>query len=225
YEGFLASLKGEKLPEQDITTVEMEEMVNAEHHKIAQDFMDTADIEFGYCTEFMVKFEEGKIKENPFDESGFRQELSEHGDSLLAVSDDDVVKVHIHTEFPGNVMTLGQRFGSLINIDIENMREQHTSLLDSNKESTETKAPKQPFAIVTIAMGSGIKEMLESIGATVVIEGGQTMNPSTQDISNAIEKANANKVIILPNNKNIIMAAEQAAEISESEVEVIRTTS
>jgi len=224
-EGFLSCLKGEDLPIAGEGTVQMDDMVNAEHHKIAQDFMDTEDIEFGYCTEFMVKFEADKLKEHAFDESAFRNELSDHGDSLLVVSDNDVVKVHIHTEFPGNVMTLGQRFGSLINIDIENMREQHTSLLDSNKESTETKAPKQPFAIVTIAMGSGIKEMLESIGATVVIEGGQTMNPSTQDISNAIEKANANKVIILPNNKNIIMAAEQAAEISESEVEVIRTTS
>src|SRR5699024_10473830 len=129
YEGFLASLKGEKLPEQDITTVEMEEMVNAEHHKIAQDFMDTADIEFGYCTEFMVKFEEGKIKENPFDESEFRQELSEHGDSLLAVSDDDVVKVHINTEYPGNVMTFADRYGSLINIVFDNKNVQHTTFL------------------------------------------------------------------------------------------------
>lgn len=224
YEGFLASLKGEKLPEQDITTVEMEEMVNAEHHKIAQDFMDTADIEFGYCTEFMVKFEEGKLKENPFDESEFRQKLSEHGDSLLAVSDDNVVKIHIHTEYPGNVMTLAQKYGSLINIDIENMREQHTSIVGEQSKKSAT-GEKAKYGIVTVAMGSGIKALFESLGASVVIEGGQTMNPSTQDIANAIEEAYAENIIILPNNKNIVMAAKQAAELAGDHVQVVVTDS
>src|SRR5699024_10943261 len=132
YEGFLAALKGEELPVQDVTDIDMEEMVNAEHHKIAQDFMDTSEIEFGYCTEFMVKFEDEKSKENPFSEEAFRNELSEHGDSLLVVADDEVVKVHIHAEYPGTVMTLGQQFGSLINMKIENMREQHTALVGDN---------------------------------------------------------------------------------------------
>lgn len=221
YEGFLAALKGEELPE-DIDTVEMDNMINAEHHKSAQDFMDTSDIEFGYCTEFMVKFEDDKLKENPFDETDFRNELSEHGDSLLVVSDEDVVKVHVHTEYPGNVLTIGQRHGSLINMKIENMREQHTAIV-GEKAQHETPKEKAEFGIVTVAMGSGLKTLFESLGATVVIEGGQTMNPSTQDITEAINKANAKNVIVLPNNKNIVMAAEQAQELAEGNVAVIAT--
>lgn len=222
YEGFLASLKGEELPEQDVDLIDINDMVNAEHHKIAQDFMNTADIKYGYCTEFMVKFESEKTNKTPFDENEFRNELSSQGDSLLVVSDDEVVKVHVHTEYPGEAMTLGQQYGSLINMDIENMREQHTSLVGE-----QTKQPangeKVDYAIITVAMGSGIKALFESLGATVVIEGGQTMNPSTQDITNAIEQANARNVLILPNNKNIVMAAEQAADLAEENVEVVLT--
>lgn len=221
YEGFLAALKGEEFPEA-VSDIDMDDMVNAEHHKTTQDFMDTADIEFGYCTEFMVKFEEEKLAEHPFDEDQFRNELSEHGDSLLVVSDDEIVKVHIHAEYPGTCMTLGQQYGSLINMKIENMREQHTALVGDK-----TKAPKQTkqaeYGIVTVAMGEGIKAMLESLGATVVIEGGQTMNPSTQDIANAIKEANAKNVLVLPNNKNILMAADQAAELAEVNVRVVPT--
>jgi len=219
YEGFLASLKGEPLPEESLETVDIEDMVRAEHHKVAQDFMSTAEIEYGYCTEFMVRFEREKTATNPFDEGSFRDILSEHGDSLLVVADDEVVKVHIHTEYPGNVMTLGQKYGSLMNIDIENMREQHTSIVGEQKPPQQ----KSPYAIITVSMGSGIKKLFESLGASVVIEGGQTMNPSTQDITNAIKKANANNILILPNNKNIVMAAEQAAEIATENVEVVPT--
>lgn len=222
YEGFLAVLKGEELPEQSLTDSEMEEMINAEHHKIAQDFMDTADIEFGYCTEFMIKFEDNKLAEHPFDEDAFREELSTYGDSLLVVSDEDVVKVHVHVEYPGEVMTIGQRYGSLISTDIENMREQHEAILSEPKTST-IKKEKTDYAIITVAMGSGIKTLFSSLGATVIIEGGQTMNPSTKDISNAIEEANAHNIIILPNNKNILMAAEQAIEISDDNVVVVPT--
>ncbi len=220
YEGFLASLKGEKLPENN-ADIDMEDMVNAEHHKITQDFMDTSEIEFGYCTEFMVKFEEEKTSENPFSEEAFRNELSEHGDSLLVVSDDEIVKVHIHAEYPGACLTLGQQYGSLINMKIENMREQHTAIVGKNKK--ETPKEKSEYAIVTVAMGKGLKELLESLGATVVIEGGQTMNPSTKDITDAIKQANAKQVLILPNNKNIIMAADQAAELADEEVRVVPT--
>lgn len=219
YEGFLASLKGEALP-QDNQEIDMKDMVNAEHHKIAQDFMSTEDIEYGYCTEFMVKFEEDKTKHHPFDEQAFRDELSTYGDSLLVASDDEIVKIHIHTEVPGEVMTIGQRYGRLINIDIENMREQHTAIVgDQKKEKKEL----TEYAIVTVAMGSGIKTLFESLGATVVIEGGQTMNPSTQDITDAIQEAYAKNILVLPNNKNIIMAAEQAASMSEMNVEVVPT--
>ncbi|AUJ26724.1 DAK2 domain-containing protein [Virgibacillus dokdonensis] len=219
YEGFLASLKGEELPE-GTSNINMDEMVNAEHHKITQDFMNTEDIKFGYCTEFMVKFEEEKVSKHPFDEEAFRQELSNHGDSLLVVSDEELIKVHIHSEYPGECLTLGQRYGSLINMKIENMREQHTALV--GKKENKSKEPVE-YAIVTVAMGEGLKELLESLGASVVIQGGQTMNPSTQDITNAIKQANAKKVLLLPNNKNIFMAADQAAELATEDVRVVPT--
>ncbi|GAA0460927.1 DAK2 domain-containing protein [Alkalibacillus silvisoli] len=221
YEGFLASLKGEEVPEAS-SLPSLDELVNAEHHKMHQDFMETAEIEFGYCTEFMVRFEEDKINDNPFDEEQYRQDLSEHGDSLLVVADDEVVKVHIHAEYPGEVMTLGQKYGSLINIKIENMREQHTSIVgEQKKEEAPTK--RQSLAVVTVGMGDGIKEMFESLGASIVIEGGQTMNPSTQDIVEAVNKANADNVLVLPNNKNIVMAAEQAGDLTDAKVKVVPT--
>lgn len=225
YEGFLASLKGEKLPESLTESVQMNDLVNAEHHKSAQDFMATEDIEFGYCTEFMVKFEDEKLAKCPYDEEVFRQELSELGDSLLVVSDDDVVKVHVHVEYPGEALNLGQRFGSFISLKVENMREQHTSIVgeNDNKPTEKVNKEKQDYAIVSVAMGSGIEELLKSLGATIVIAGGQTMNPSTQDITEAIQEANAKNVLVLPNNKNIIMAAEQAAELSDDQVVVVPT--
>lgn len=219
YEGFLASLKSEQLPEVSIEPTDMEDMIKAEHHKVAQDFMTADEIEFGYCTEFMVKFDQEKLKKNPFDEVDYRNHLSEHGDSLLVVSDHEVVKVHIHTEYPGDVMTYSQKYGDLINIDIENMREQHSTIVESKKQPIE----KAPYGIITVALGSGIKELFESLGATVVLEGGQTMNPSTKDISEAIKQAHAKQIIILPNNKNIVMAAEQAAELAEEDVVVVPT--
>ncbi|MCT2538009.1 DAK2 domain-containing protein [Aquibacillus koreensis] len=223
YEGFLASLKGEELPESSESSVDMKDMVSAEHHKLAQDFMNTEDIEFGYCTEIMVKFEEDKLKKHPYDEESFRNELSEFGDSLLVVSDDEIVKVHVHVENPGEVLNLGQRFGSFINIKVENMREQHTSIVGDKEKKTKTPKEKTDYAVVSVAMGEGLKELLESLGATVVIQGGQTMNPSTQDITDAINEANAHNIVVLPNNKNIIMAAEQAAELSDDNVVVVPT--
>ncbi|MEH7299642.1 DAK2 domain-containing protein [Neobacillus drentensis] len=225
YEGFLAVLKGEELPESPITP-SMNEMVNAEHHKSVQSHMNTADIEFGYCTEFMVRFEADKVTKHPFDEGDFRNDLSKLGDSLLVIADEDVVKVHIHSEQPGEVLTYGQKYGNLINMKIENMRQQHTNIVGEShtaKDSELPKAPKelQEYGIVTVSMGSGIAELFKSIGAHAVIEGGQTMNPSTEDIVKAVKEVNAKKVFILPNNKNIIMAAQQAADVSDEEIYVI----
>lgn len=225
YEGFLAALRGEDLPEVSEAQPSMTELVNAEHHKSAQSHMLTEDIEFGYCTEFMVKFEEDKLKDNPFSEENFRQTLSHHGDSLLVVSDEEIVKVHIHAEHPGNVLNLAQNFGSLIKIKIENMREQHSSILEADQHvrTPDNKVPpkKSEYGIVAVAMGRGIAELLKSLGAGAVIEGGQTMNPSTEDIVQAINDVHAEKVIVLPNNKNIIMAATQAASVVDQEVIVI----
>jgi DAK2 domain fusion protein YloV len=225
YEGFLAALRGEELPEVSEVQPSMSDLVNAEHHKSVQSHMSTEDIEFGYCTEFMVKFEEDKLKDNPFSEDDFRVELSHHGDSLLVVSDEEIVKVHIHAEHPGNVLNYAQKHGSLIKIKIENMREQHSSILEADQRvpAIVTKVPqkKSEYGIVAVAMGTGIADLLKSLGAGAVIEGGQTMNPSTEDIVQAINDVHAEKVIVLPNNKNIIMAATQAASVVDQEVIVI----
>ncbi|MEK5455064.1 DAK2 domain-containing protein [Bacillus sp. FSL R5-0586] len=225
YEGFLASLRGEELPPKTASLPTLKELVSAEHHKSAQSHMNTEDIEFGYCTEFMVKFEEDK---QSFDENAFREELSEFGDSLLVVSDDTLAKVHIHAEQPGDVLSYAQRYGSLINMKIENMREQHSSIVNEEKDhspaaSKATAAEKQRFGVVSVAMGEGIADLFKSIGASVVIEGGQTMNPSTEDIVKAIDSIHAETVFILPNNSNIVMAAKQAATVSSREVVVIPT--
>jgi uncharacterized protein len=218
YEGFLAVLKGEELPEGPSVIETMDDMVNAEHHKSVQGHMNTEDIEFGYCTEFMVKLE-GK---RPFTEEDFRQDLSEYGDSLLVISDDQVAKIHVHTERPGEVLTYGQTYGSLISMKIENMRQQHSDIVGEPAQTTKpVSKEKKEYGIVTVSMGAGIGNLFKSIGASVVIEGGQTMNPSTEDIVKAVKDTNAKKVIILPNNKNIIMAAEQAAELAEEDVVVI----
>ncbi|MEK4485138.1 DAK2 domain-containing protein [Psychrobacillus sp. FSL H8-0484] len=221
YEGFLASLKGEELPEKTVSS-SMDDLVNAEHHKSVQGFMDTADIEFGFCTEFMVRFEEGK---KAFDETAFRNDLSAYGDSLLVISDDEIAKIHIHSETPGEVLSYGQQYGDLIKIKIENMRQQHTEIVEAgySNEMPTKKAEKHPYAVVTVAMGSGVSQLLKSLGASAVIEGGQTMNPSTEDIVKAIEAVGAERVLILPNNKNIIMAAEQAAEVLGIEAAVVPT--
>lgn len=227
YEGFLACLKGEGLPERTDEEA-MSQLVQEEHHRSIQGFMNTEDIIYGYCTEYMVKFEENKLKNNAYDESVFRQELSQFGDSLLVISDDEVAKVHIHSEEPGDVLSFSQKYGSLIDIKIENMREQHLNLVgeDHNIHSVqEVEKVKHPYAVVTVAMGSGIAELLKSVGASAVIEGGQTMNPSTEDIVKAIEEVGAERVLILPNNKNIVMAAEQAAAVMGIEAMVVPTTS
>jgi uncharacterized protein len=224
YEGFLAVLKGESLPETLAVDSSMDELISAEHHNYVQGHINTEDIEFGYCTEFMVKLEDEKLSNHPFTEEKFRQDLSQYGDSLLVISDLEVVKVHIHSEQPGNCLSYGQKYGSLINIKIENMRQQHTNIVGEAPHSPKVEKPKlekQEYGIVTVSMGSGIADLFRSIGAHAVIEGGQTMNPSTEDIVKAIKEVNAKKIIILPNNKNIIMAAQQAAEVSDEEVIVI----
>ncbi|MEH6940494.1 DAK2 domain-containing protein [Bacillus sp. JJ722] len=225
YEGFLAQLKGEKLGE-GITSSQpsMEQLVSAEHHMNVNEHMNGEEITYGYCTEFMVRFEADKVKDHPFKEEDFRNTLSEYGDSLLVISDDEIVKVHIHSEQPGECLSYGQKFGSLIKIKIDNMREQFSSVYGD--ESSKPQQPvlskkKEEYGIVTVAMGSGISDLFKSIGSKAVIEGGQTMNPSTEDIVKAIREVNAKNVIILPNNKNIIMAAQQSVDLVDENVIVI----
>ncbi|MED4124490.1 DAK2 domain-containing protein [Halalkalibacterium halodurans] len=223
YEGFLAAVKGEPLKEGIHEVPSMDNLIKVEHHQNAQSHLATEDIEFGYCTEVMVRFESDKLSTYPFNEPAFRDELSEWGDSLLVVSDEDLLKVHIHAEFPGEVLTRAQRYGSLIHTKIENMREQHTHLLEESKQAfpDEEKKPLSELGIVTVSMGDGIAKLFQSLGAGVVIPGGQTMNPSTEDIVKAIEEVHAKNVLVLPNNGNIILAAQQAADVADVNVKVV----
>lgn len=224
YEGFLEGLTGQA-PEKDLYTpdeAEMDEMVNANHHQTAQ--MGTEDIENGYCTEIMVALGDGTTVDREFDYDEFRNHLDGVGDSLLVVADEEVVKVHVHTEHPGTVMAYGQHFGSLMKIKVDNMRLQHATIVDNDQQTAVAqKSAPVDYGIIAIAAGSGISELFRSLGATYILSGGQTMNPSTQDILDAIAAANAKRVILLPNNKNIFLAAEQAAEVAEIPVEIVKS--
>lgn len=222
YEGFLNALNGEYEDEdQAVSPAAMDELVNAEHHRSVQSQLSTDEITYGYCTEIMVQIGEGPTVESEFDYDTFRNYLNELGDSLLVVNDDEIIKVHVHTEYPGEVMNYGQKFGSLTKVKVDNMRLQHETILDSDESQTPQKQPRCAYAIITVAAGQGVQQLFESLGAKYVISGGQTMNPSTEDITKAIEEVNADQVIILPNNKNIFMSANQAAELAEVPVEVV----
>lgn len=220
YEGFLEGLSGD-VSDQDTYTPserEMDEMVNAMHHQSVQSQLATEDIAHGYCTEMMVGL--GKAGATAtFDYVPFRNHLAELGDSLLVVNDDEVVKVHVHTEHPGAVFAYGRQFGAMLKIKIDNMRLQHETILE-NDQTTETQEPVE-LGIVAIASGKGITKLFKSLGVTSVLNGGQTMNPSTQDIVDAIKKVNAKQVIILPNNGNIILAAQEAAKVASVPVAIV----
>ncbi|MFO8069773.1 MAG: DAK2 domain-containing protein [Alkalibacterium sp.] len=218
YEGFLSSLTGEAPVEEGNNN--LEEMVRAEHHRSGvHEHVNTQDITYGYCTEIMVHIGEGETVEKEFDYDEFRNHLNEMGDSLLVVADDEIIKVHVHTERPGEVMNYGQKFGSLMKIKVDNMREQHSALSGDKVKQVEVK----DFAVVAIAAGEGLKELFESLGVDCVLQGGQTMNPSTEDIVKAMESVPAKQYIILPNNKNIFMAAEQATKVIDAEAVVVPT--
>lgn len=215
-EGFLVALKGEELEDVQADYT-LNEVVEKKHDETVQSYIDKESIEFGYCTEFFIEFDSKKLETNKFQEEQFRNELSEYGDSLLVAADDQFVKIHIHTEYPGKVMTIAQRYGELVNIDIENMRKQYDDIVEQNSEQEEEKK----YGIIVVAQGSGLKDMFLSIGATKIVEGGQTMNPSIEDILSAIEKENAEHIFVLPNNSNIVLAAEQAVELTDKNVTVI----
>lgn len=169
------------------------------------------DITFGYCTEFIINRSDtssSKVNE-------LREFLNTIGDSIVVVDDDEVIKVHVHTDHPGQAIEKGLTLGSLTNMKIDNMREQHSNKVIV-EEIKETKSQeKKPIGFIAVSIGEGIQEIFKGLGVDYIIQGGQTMNPSTEDILNAVEKVNAEKVIILPNNKNIILAAEQAQKLSK----------
>ncbi|CAI2596315.1 hypothetical protein AKUG0407_07190 [Apilactobacillus kunkeei] len=206
-------------------TGEMDQMIDASHeqsHESAQGKLNPDDIKFGYCTQVMVRIGRGKEVEYDFDYDKFYDHLAGLGDSLLVVNDDEIVKVHVHTEQPGEVISWGQKFGDLANVKIDNMRLQQETIIEKDDESKkDTKSAPKETAIIAVASGDGIGELFTSLGVTDVIKGGQTMNPSTQDILDAINNSNAKKAVILPNNGNIFMAAQQAADVAEIPVEIV----
>lgn len=184
--------------------------------------LNEEDIKFGYCTEFII-LGDAKYADD------FRKSIENMGDSEIVVGYDDIIKVHIHTNDPGKVLSKAVLIGELSKIKIDNMREEHRELLgDLQNQIMETSVAKEidggkKYAFVSIAMGEGIANIFEDLGVDKVIEGGQTMNPSTQDILKAIDTINAEHIIIFPNNKNIIMAANQAAEMSDKDIRVVPT--
>lgn len=186
--------------------------------------IDTADIRFGYCTEFIIKLEKEYSQK---DEDELKKYLGSIGDSLVVVSDDEIVKIHVHTNHPGLAFEKGLTYGSLSRMKIDNMREEHEEqvIQDSERLAKEQAAQpnpaeeeigeRKPYGFITVSCGDGLSEIFKGIGADYLIEGGQTMNPSTEDMLNAIKKVNADHIFILPNNKNIIMAANQARDLTE----------
>jgi uncharacterized protein len=210
YEGFMFYLQGE-----DVAVEEVEPVPDAVVLK-PQEYFRTEDIEFAYCTELMVRGDHL----NP---DAVRDLIAGFGDSVLAVGDDKIIKIHIHTNNPGQVLEKCLLHGSLHSIKIENMREQHAEILF--EESDKEPVAVDGIAVIAVSVGTGLAKILKSLGVKKVIQGGQTMNPSTEDFLQAVKAIPEQQVIILPNNKNIILAAEQARELSEKKVEVIKTKS
>ena len=219
YQGFVAALKGEEIEGVDTVETNVVDMQFEDDHDM--DFMSPEDIVCGFCTEFTVRLDKDKKE---FNEDKFREDMSKFGDSLLVISDSEYVKIHVHTETPGEVFNYGQQYGELIKIKSDNMREQHREVL-RKQEAKQASAPKEvkEQAMISISMGAGLSKVLKSMGVDYIVEGGQTMNPSTEDIMKAIKEVNAKNIYIFPNNKNIQLAAKQAAELAEENVFVIES--
>ena len=224
--GFLKVIKGMLMALQGIT-LEITS-TEASTNQSAQANFDSKDIKFGYCTEFILILN----KPNEFQESDLRSPLSIIGDSLVLVKDEDLCKVHVHTNNPGRALNMAQRHGEFKTIKIENMRLQHTELL--NKETKPKEEPvtpvapvsseKKKYALIAVCFGDGIKNVFKELGVDYIIDGGQTMNPSTEDFVKAVETLNAENIIIIPNNSNVIMAAEQTKKLCDNaNIEVLRT--
>lgn len=214
FEGFLSALKG--------TVVKKADQEAVEDH--AQTKVEGGEDEYGFCTEFVIQLNEIGMKN--FSEEGFRDELASIGNSLVCVQDEDLVKVHVHTLKPYVALKMGRRQGRFVKIKVENMQQQHDHIveLEDAKAAVEEPVEHKKYAIITVAPGKGIDEMFKEYRADIVIGGGQTMNPSTEDFVSAIEKVNADHIFILPNNSNIILAANQAKDVCEdADIHVLET--
>lgn len=216
-EAMLAVLRGETLV---YAAVSPKSPVPEKREKADFSDFSTGEIAFGYCTEFLVD------RNNSKPSADLRAFLEPLGDSIVVVDDDELIKVHVHTNVPGKVLTQALTYGPLIRIKIENMREQHTQLSSEtayDEEPASIAEPEKDFGVVAICAGTGMIKLFQELGADRIVTGGQTMNPSTEDILNEVNRTPAKTVFVFPNNKNIIMAAEQAAPLTEKEVVVIPT--
>lgn len=205
-EGALLYLKGEKIEAIDVEKVEIKETEDE-----LGLFLSEEDIRFAYCTEFI-------INKATVERDRFLDTIKNKGDSIVCIKNDDIIKVHIHTNEPGYVLEKAGRHGELINIKIDNMRKQFR-----DKQKSLQPMEKKKDAFISIGMGDGVKKVFEELGVDVFISGGQTMNPSTEDIMKAVDSVNSDNIFILPNNSNIILAANQAKEISDKNIYVIPT--
>lgn len=200
-EGFLAALKGNPYGREEASAAKVEKAGAAMEGE-----------EYGFCTEFIIRLSKhGALN---FDENSMREELATIGNSIVCVRDDDIVKVHVHTLEPAKAVRMGRRHGTFLKLKAENMQEQHDNLIAQEEAPVQE---RKPYAIITVAAGEGLKNMFLDLRADHVISGGQTMNPSTEDFVEAIGKLNAEHIFILPNNSNIIMAAQQAASVCDGE--------
>ena len=209
-EAMLSSIQGEDVVAQSAA--------DAPAVKEAADFSDfnTEDITFTYCTEFIVS------RENDKDPEELRAFLSQLGDSLVLVDDDEIIKVHVHTNDPGKALSEAIHYGSFVTVKVENMRLQHTEKVMNEKDlAPQIAEPEKPLGVVSVCAGAGLADVFLNLGVDQIISGGQTMNPSTQDILEAVNKVPAETVFVLPNNKNIIMAAEQVDALTPKHVVVI----
>ena len=209
-EAMMSSIQGE-----DVVIPEGAEAVQV---KDAADFgeFDTGDITFAYCTEFIID------RENDKDPEDLRAFLNGLGDSLVLVDDDEIIKVHVHTNDPGAALSEAVKYGSFVTVKIENMRLQHTEKVMSESElAPKIAEPEKPLGAVSVCAGAGLADVFTNLGVDAIISGGQTMNPSTQDILEAVNRVPAETVFVLPNNKNIIMAAEQVNDLTPKNVVVI----
>ena len=211
---------------------EVDEMVNAMDHQSVQGKLDPKDIKYTYCTQMLVRIGKGKQVTKKFDYDTFYNYLAKMGDSLLVLNDDQVVRVHVHTEHPGEVLSWGQQFGDLQTIEIHNMVWQQEEIMEHDDEEAEgpiekakqqAAEPAPETAVIAVASGDGIAKLLKSLGVTHIISGGQTMNPSTQDITEAINQSGAKQALVLPDNGNIFMTADQAAEVADIPTKVVHT--
>lgn len=215
-EGALKALKGEAV------LGEAEEASEHGKEKIERKEISTDDIKFGYCTEFIVNTKSNHVED-------LKADLVERGDSLIVVGDDSMIKVHVHTNDPGLAIQSALNYGFLKDIKVDNMRLQHSERLftDYEVEASNAEVPeeKKPYGFVSICAGKGIEEIFRQVGVDYLVTGGQTMNPSTEDILAGIDRVNAEHIFVLPNNSNIFLAAEAAAKISDKEVTVLKTRS